>query len=271
MNRSRALRVAVLGVVGAFAAAGSVVAFADSESTALIVDESDPVRYVAMGDSYASGVGAGDYDDSGCGRSANAYGPLLAEEFSADVDFVACGGAMVPDIRSRQLSALSEDTTHVTISVGGNDIGFGDIITTCVNGSNDDCVDRIDQAERDARDHLTDELAGLYADMADAAPDARVIVVGYPKLFHEKKCGSAPGFSVVEQRRANTMAETLNAITAEVADETGFDFADPVPHFEGHGICSPEPYLKGDDADGAYHPNAAGQRDGYAPTVREAL
>ncbi|ADD40662.1 SGNH/GDSL hydrolase family protein [Stackebrandtia nassauensis] len=270
MNRSRALRLAVLGVVG-IVAAGSVVAFAGSESTAVIVAGAKPMRQVAMGDSYSSGVGAGDYDDSGCGRSANAYGPLLADEFSADVDFVACGGATIPDVRAEQLSALSDKTTHVTISVGGNDIGFGGIIVTCANGSDDECVDRIDQAEQDARDRLAGELADLYADMSEAAPDARIIVVGYPKPFHEKECDSAPGFSVAEQRRANTFAEALNAVTAEVADAAGFGFADPVSQFEGHGICSPEPYVKGESLDGSYHPNAAGQRDGYVPAVRKAL
>ncbi|MGH8879544.1 MAG: SGNH/GDSL hydrolase family protein, partial [Stackebrandtia sp.] len=188
MKHSRLLPAAAVGVLSALILAPAA-AFAQDDAT----------QYVGMGDSYASGHGAGDYDDSDCSRSANAYGPLLAAKLPADLNFVACSGAKIPDVNADQMPALSADTGLVTISVGGNDVGFSDIITTCTTGSDDTCIARIEEAEEIGRTQVAGELATLYADMATAAPNAQVIVVGYPKLFHEQECGSALGISVTEQ------------------------------------------------------------------------
>ncbi|MBR7679350.1 lipase, partial [Streptomyces daliensis] len=87
---------------------------------------------VALGDSYSSGVGAGDYDpDSGdCKRSANAYPQLWsAANAPSSFDFVACSGATTDDVLSGQLDALSDATGVVSISIGGNDVGFADTMT----------------------------------------------------------------------------------------------------------------------------------------------
>ena len=45
---------------------------------------------------------------------------------------VACSGATTTDVMNSQLSALSSSTTLVSITVGGNDVGFSNIMTTCV-------------------------------------------------------------------------------------------------------------------------------------------
>ena len=64
--------------------------------------------YVALGDSYSSGVGTGEYinDGSSCQRSVHAYPSLIAAAKGYALNFRACGGAKVPDITSGQLSAL---------------------------------------------------------------------------------------------------------------------------------------------------------------------
>src|SRR5919204_6586664 len=100
----------------AFAAAGTVFAAPASAAT--------PIRYVAMGDSYSSGVGTRDYfpDSGSCLRGPKAYPQLWADEHHvATFDFVACSGATTDDVNSNQISSLSSDTTLATISVGGND------------------------------------------------------------------------------------------------------------------------------------------------------
>ena len=86
--------------------------------------------YVALGDSYSSGTGAGSYvnDGTACQRSVHAYPSLLASSQNLSLTFRACSGATVADVTNTQLSALGSATTHVTISVGGNDAGFADVL-----------------------------------------------------------------------------------------------------------------------------------------------
>ena len=94
--------------------------------TALVVPAcaSSPVHYVALGDSYSSGVGAGDYTGGSCRRSSHAYSALWAAEHSpASYRSAACSGATTASVLSGQLSAVTSDTTFVTITIGGNDVG----------------------------------------------------------------------------------------------------------------------------------------------------
>ena len=110
--------------------------------------------YVAMGDSYSSGEGTGDYlkgtDVSGdrCHRSLHAYGPLLDDSLGLGaLKFVACSGAVTEDFFYRnhsnvteqaQNASLNSSTAHVTLTIGGNDVGFGDVLTACVGGKYSD-------------------------------------------------------------------------------------------------------------------------------------
>src|SRR5690349_4230487 len=101
-------------------------------------------KYVALGDSYSSGTGAGSYGSSGsCKRSANAYAQLWANANApSSFVFVACSGAVTTDVINNQVGALTADTSLVTISIGGNDAGFADVMTDCNLGSDSDCVAR---------------------------------------------------------------------------------------------------------------------------------
>ena len=91
--------------------------------------------YVALGDSYSSGVGAGSYIGSSgsCDQSTNAY-PALWDAASQPASYVseACSGATTATVLSSQLGALSSATTLVSITVGGNDVGFSSVMETCV-------------------------------------------------------------------------------------------------------------------------------------------
>src|SRR4029077_7127263 len=89
--------------------------------------------YVALGDSYPSGVGTRTYLDDGttCQRSVYAFPSLIAAAKGYALNLRACSGAKVSDVTGTQLSALTASTSYVTISVGGNDAGFTSVITTC--------------------------------------------------------------------------------------------------------------------------------------------
>ncbi len=87
--------------------------------------------YVALGDSYSSGTGTRTYisDGTSCYRSVYAYPSLDAAQLGLSLTFRACSGAKVADVTNTQLSALTTSTAYVTISVGGNDAGFADVLT----------------------------------------------------------------------------------------------------------------------------------------------
>src|SRR6476660_4523945 len=89
--------------------------------------------YVALGDSYSSGVGTRSYlsDGTSCQRSTYAYPSLVAAARGYALNFRACSGAKLPDVTNTQLGALAASTGYVTISVGGNDAGFAGVLTEC--------------------------------------------------------------------------------------------------------------------------------------------
>src|ERR1700689_2151382 len=106
------------------------------------------VRYVALGDSYSSGVGAGDENGS-CDQSPNAYGPLWASANSpVSFTFATCSGATTSSVISSQLSSLSASTTLVRMTIGGNDPGFSSIMETCILGPSNSCAGLVSQAEQ---------------------------------------------------------------------------------------------------------------------------
>src|ERR1043165_5465480 len=106
-------------------------------------------NYVALGDSYSSGVGTGGtYSGGNCKRSTNAYPQLWANSHKpASFKFVACSGAVTSDVLNNQISSLSASTSLVTISIGGNDAGFVDVITTCTLNGDSTCANRVEQGK----------------------------------------------------------------------------------------------------------------------------
>lgn len=232
--------------------------------------------YVALGDSYSSGTGIRDYIDDGtdCLRSTQAYPSLIASANSYDLDFRACSGAVVADVRANQLQALSASTDIVTISVGGNDAGFADVITECAQpGWMSDCDSAIDTAEAFIAGTLTTRLSGLYAEIAAAAPNAQVVVTGYPRLFMGEDCNALTWISPEEMTRLNATADLLNSTTRTRANSAGFTFADPTSAFIGHAVCDDPEWLNGlsNPVVESYHPNALGHSQGYTPVIAAAL
>ncbi|MFI6581191.1 SGNH/GDSL hydrolase family protein [Embleya sp. NPDC050493] len=227
-------------------------------------------RYAALGDSYSSGVGAGDYlaDGGDCKRSANAYPALWQREHAAaEFAFVACSSATTADVRARQLSAVTADTTLVTISAGGNDIGFADTLETCVLGSDRACSDAVATSTAYVRDRLPADLDATYAQIRRRAPNARLVVLGYPRLFETGSC--LLGLSVAKRRALDDAADTLAEVTARRAAAGGAEFADVRARFAGHGVCAADEWLHGLTlpVDESYHPTATGQARGYLPSL----
>lgn len=228
-------------------------------------------NYAALGDSYASGVGTREYIDEDCLRSAMGYPQLWSDSHDvASFEFAACSGATTDDLNANQLGALSEDTTLVTVTIGGNDIGFSDVVQDCLLGTNSGCDEAVSAGEAKARDELPAKLDETYANIASGAPNAEVIVVGYPRLTDLGDCG-IPGFSEAKRERLNAGADVLAGVIAERAAEAGYEFADPRDAFDGHGVCAETEWVNGPSTPvvESFHPNTDGYSQGYLPTVNE--
>lgn len=232
--------------------------------------------YVALGDSYSSGVGTRSYinDGSNCMRSTLAYPSLVAAAKGYSLNFRACSGAVVADVTNSQLSALSSSTRYVTISVGGNDAGFADVITECALPAwASDCAGAVAGAQNYIRNTLPASLGTLYSRIRSAAPSAKVVVVGYPKLFMGEDCNAATWFSPSDEAILNDTAVLLNNTTASRASAAGFSYVNPISRFTGHAVCDDVEWINGlsNPIEESYHANAAGHRDGYTPLVSSPL
>jgi lysophospholipase L1-like esterase len=232
--------------------------------------------YVALGDSYSSGTGTRDYisDGSACQRSTSAYPSLVAAARGYALNFRACSGAKVADVTNTQLSALSASTAYVTISVGGNDAGFADVLTECATPWwAGDCNGAIDDAQAFINTTLPGRLGTLYASIRSKAPHAKVVVVGYPRIFMGEDCNAATWFSPEEEARLNQTADLLNSRTQTAAAARGFSFANPTSRFIGHAVCDDVEWINGlsNPIGESYHPNKPGHSSGYTPTVSPLL
>jgi lysophospholipase L1-like esterase len=244
--------------------------------TAVAADAAVPVNYVALGDSYSSGVGAGDYISSSgsCERSTEAYPEQWAAANSpASFVSVACSGATTADVLGSQVSALSTSTTLVSITIGGNDAGFSSVMETCVLSPTSSCLSAVASAEAFVASQLPARLDTTLQTIRADAPSAEVVVLGYPDLYDLSKSGSCIGLSTADRTALNQGADALDGALAAAAQANGDTFADVRGQFAGHEICDSGSWLHSVDifsVSSSYHPTAAGQDLGYLPVFAAA-
>jgi len=270
-------------------------------------------RYVALGDSFSSGEGIPpfqaptDTEKNQCHRSLDAYPELVMGDLVSysSVDFWACSGSKIADLYALEMSdrppwndptldlgmgepaksaidRLGPDVTLVTLTIGGNDIDFGEIIGECVNPFVN-CEDLNDTTIRKITDLevASPTLSQLYGDIRRAiAPGGRVLVLGYPRLFPDPPVDGClsldirDGFpmSESEQAWANDIAGRLNErIRRSTQLVSGVEYVDVEDALTGGELCggflAPR-YINGLvdllNLDGqrvwSFHPNRDGQR-----------
>jgi lysophospholipase L1-like esterase len=231
-------------------------------------------NYVALGDSYSSGTGTRDYSlNSGCQRGPYAYPALIkADRPNTNLTFVACSGAKTTDVINNQVSSLSASTNVVTITIGGNDAGFSSVITSCAYPLVS-CNSDITTAQNYINNSLPGALNAVYTQIRTRAPNARVVVLGYPRLFMGVDCNAGTFFSTDEMTKLNATADMMKNVIAARAAAYGFTFKDAIPAFTGHAVCSSTEWLNGlsNPVGDSYHPNRTGHKSGYEPLVRSVI
>jgi GDSL-like lipase/acylhydrolase family protein len=148
----------------------------------------------------------------------------------------------------------------VTITIGGNDVNFASTVLTCTTSSSTTCRNTVSRNLSQA--NLASKPDQTYAAIRQHAPNAEVVVLGYPHL-HETSllCNDVFAPSRTNRQILHDGADQLAAIISARAAAAGFTFADVRSRFNGHNICSSSPWVNGSlfsAGANAYHPSATG-------------
>jgi hypothetical protein len=259
-------------------------------------------RYVALGDSYTAGplIPLQRHDEEmpgGCLQSDRNYPHLVAAQLRLpQFEDASCSGARTDHMtqpqdvefgpNAPQFDRLNVHTTVVTLGIGGNDIGFSEIATTCAEGGVEDpfgtpCQDTY---VVDGRDAISERIDAMAVDLAAAldgiegrSPDADVFVVGYPSILPDTGNGCYPILPIApnDVPYVRAKAKELNAAIRAVAVAHGDVYVDTYTPSLGHDACQPplvkwvEPLAPTAPA-APVHPNARGEA-GMAAAVLDAM
>lgn len=273
MTRRLLARLGAVCVASALVVAVPVVAEAAPQRPAAVAA---PMAYVALGDSYAAGTGAGSYlsDSAGCYRSSKGYPALLASANGLALNLQACSGATVADVANKQLGTLSSTTRYVTITVGGNDVGFADTVTTCLGTNTSACLTKVQAANNLIASSMRARLADLFGAVKAKAPGATIVATSYPRLFNGRDCSIWTSFTSSEMAAMNGAADNLAGAIRDASTSAGIGFSDVRTPFVGHAVCDRSAWVNNVSIFAQYnsfHPNATGYASGYQPGVKASL
>ncbi|MGH3777623.1 MAG: SGNH/GDSL hydrolase family protein [Pseudonocardiaceae bacterium] len=289
----------VIVTAAAAALLGLVPTGAVQPNAAAQTADSSP-HYVALGDSYAAGplIPVQRFEQIGCLRSTRNYPARLADALGIrDFTDVSCSGARTDNMtapqpvrlgtNSPQFDALTPDTDLVTVTIGGNDIGFTDIFVTCSRISSLDPLGN--PCERQATTGGTDlyaqriaaaapKVAGVLEGIRQRSPRATVLLVGYLRIL-PPEVGCYPIFPIArgDVPYVDGLEQQLTAMLADQASNHGAVFVDSYARSLGHDACQ-LPLVKWVEGTvptspaAPVHPNAIGMQavgDFALDTLRE--
>lgn len=243
-------------------------------------------RYVAMGDSWASGAGLellrGSTADAACRRSASTYAQLVARDLDLSLEDRTCVGAAPEAValgQSRsgiqvpsQLEPLSRRVDLVTISVGADEADLVDrTVSACQelaprDPSGSPCRDVFGEDGLSEVAVTAAQAAAkterLLREVATRAPGARLLVVGYANVFPDgASCFERTGIADGDLAYLRTALESIVGATRSAADAVGAEYVDPEPAFRGHLVCSRSAYVvPGDEGGPAFRLTPDGHR-----------
>jgi GDSL-like Lipase/Acylhydrolase family len=260
----------------------AVLAVAMLVALAALAGAARAANYVALGDSYAAGpVIPNQIAPLGCLKSDHNYAHLAAPTIGLTLRDPSCSGATTADMTNPQetelgtnppqFDSLDAETTRVSLTIGGNDIGFSEVALSCVtlNPFSTPCKDKYDSG---GKDQIAERIAATAPKVAAVlqgihtrSPSAKVFVVNYAAIFPETGFGCWPqmpiGFGDVPYLRSKE--KELNAMLATQAAANGATVVDWYKASIGHDACKGsstrwvEPVVPTNPA-APIHPNLAG-------------
>lgn len=252
------------------------------------------LNYVALGDSFSSGEGVPpfisgtDTSTNGCHRSTQAYAMLLDQDPALNLNlqsFRACSGATTQTMVSgqgdngNQLDAITADTDVVTLTVGGNNVGFSGFATACVEPGQDCSEGTV--AYQNITYSIDNALAGplssLLEEILSKNETLELYAIGYPYLTPSQV--QVPGqvcpvyMSASEASAVHQVVDSLNSkigsVIAALKQNTDYTYrvgffppTAPGNPFEGHTLCDMVPYFQPlvlSSTEQSFHSNGLGQ------------
>ncbi|MFJ5924993.1 SGNH/GDSL hydrolase family protein [Kitasatospora sp. NPDC092948] len=291
-------------------------------STADARDRAGALRWVALGDSYTAGViqATGDVFETppdGCARTTQSYPEIARRDLGARVDLrnVSCGAATIDNVYREQqtplgrpmppdaidpnapfapvppqLDAVGPKTDLVTIGIGGNTMGFAEIIQRCVElgdrskNTGTPCKDEFTPSMSVRLDTVRQQYDQMLTALHSKAPTAKVITVGYPHIVPNDTASCR--FGDIQQLHTITagdldwartaVLEPLNKVIQQVSAAHGATYVDQYASSAGHSVCDSDHWVDGVVSSivplqfAFVHPNAKGQAN-VARLVENAI
>ncbi|WP_256727294.1 SGNH/GDSL hydrolase family protein [Streptomyces acidiscabies] len=311
-------RLALLGSAAALAAGALVPAqFAGASPAAA----AETYQWVALGDSYTAGVirAAGDTFEvprDGCDRTDRSYPEVIDRDLGGlfESTNVSCGAATIANVTDTpqnpigrhlppfsqdpdypfpvvppQSEAVGADTDVITVGVGGNTLGFADVLTQCMTlggesgGVGTPCKDALGSDIPARLKKVRQEYDRMLAVLHERAPKAKILAVGYPTVIPDdaSKCtfGDLTQFYTITQDDLTWLRkDVLEPLNKTIADSTGAQesagFVDLYTSSQNHSVCDGTKWVEGvvtlPDQFSLVHPNALGHRNA-ADHVEEAM
>ncbi|MFF9496072.1 SGNH/GDSL hydrolase family protein [Streptomyces flaveolus] len=311
-------RLALLGSAAALAAGAFVPAqFAGAPSAAAAED----YQWVALGDSYTAGVirAAGNTFEvprDGCERTDRSYPQVIDRDLGGlfELTNVSCGAATIENVTDTpqdpigrhmppisedpdypfptvppQSAAVGPDTDVITVGVGGNTLGFADLLMKCPqlggesDGKGTPCKDALGAGIPDRLKKVRQEYDRMLEALHERAPHAKILAIGYPTLIPQdtSNCnyGDLTQFGTITQGDLDWLRddvlEPLNkAINNSTGTQDAASFVNLYTPSQGHSVCDDSKWAEGfvtlPDQLSFVHPNALGHRNA-ANHVEEAM
>ncbi|MCX0241959.1 SGNH/GDSL hydrolase family protein [Streptomyces drozdowiczii] len=306
-------RLALLGSAAALTAGAAL-----PSQSAFAADEN---QWVALGDSYTAGVvrAAGNTFEvprDGCERTDLSYPQVIDRELGGlfDLTNVSCGAATIDNVTDtpqkpigRHFPPFSEDpdypfaavppqsvavgptTDVITVGVGGNTLGFADLLTQCMTlggeseGEGTPCKDALASGIPARLTKVRQDYDRMLTVLHERAPKAKILAVGYPTVIPNdaSKCtyGDPTQFATITRGdlawlRKDVLEPLNQAINAATGTQDTADFVDLYTSSRNHSVCDATKWVEGivtlPDQISLVHPNALGHRNA-ADHVEEAM
>jgi len=234
--------------------------------------------YVALGSSFAAGAGLGRLEPGSpwlCARSVGGYPQRLAARLRVSLVDMSCGGAVTRHLlaggqyfQGSQIRTITPETRLVTITVGGNDIGYIGDLSMLAARRTGTLFGRLVRAfwagprreQTRGYDQLRADLTATVRAVRAAAPSARIVLATYPAILPSAGTCARIGLSADEAQAMRGVAARLAAITRSVAAAAGAVTVDMDRLGAGHDACAADPWTRGwtNGAIAPFHPTARG-------------
>ncbi|EON31187.1 secreted hydrolase [Gordonia terrae C-6] len=212
-------------------------------------------EYVALGDSRAAApTRTSARQPDGCGRTPDGYPTHVAAQLGVPYKSVACVNAYTRDVttnpqltlfglRPVQVSALSTSTRLVTLSIGGNDLQWWSLISSCFTrafGRDAGCRNDRSVARRidSGLTAVAPKIGATLNTIASRAPNARVILVGHGGYYGRTGCPGQANISNADAAFVMAFFERFDAILRSAAVTRSMTFVDVASAAVGHDACS---------------------------------